>query len=531
MRQDQGQRSGENDFWWALSVLRRHYRLILLLTLLGAAAAFGASALQTKEYTASASLLFRKSYYAESLFGNSVAPVTQDPTREAATNERLVGLRIVAVDTAQKFPEFSSEQIAQMVNVSTAGESEIVSVSATASDPEKAREIANTFARRFIHVRAKAEKSKLIEAKRLAEGEYKRLALTERNGVRGRALARASERLGVLASLQTGDAELVQPAETPVSPSSPKTRRNTIIGLLLGVALGVLGAFLRERFDRQVRSPDEAKLLLGAPLIGIVPESAGLDAGKDEHLSSEQLSSKQIADRFQATEVFRMLRSGLRYFDIDRHLTLLAICSEDAGVGKSTVAWNLASVAAQDSRTVLVECDLRNPTLARRHGLRSSPGLTEALTDRDSTDPTFQSHVVNSVGGIDQTLDVIVSGLVPPNPTELLESQALQKIISKLRDEYDLVILDTAPIGVVPDSFPLVRAVDGVVIVTRVGVSSKDSLTILGEQLSQLGAQVLGVVANGVRLRKNRTYGYGAYGPYAAHQRKDPVVHAAGEDS
>jgi capsular exopolysaccharide synthesis family protein len=525
MKRDQGGGNGDNDFWWALSVLRHHYRLILLLTLLGAAAAFGASALQTKEYTASASLLFRKTYYAESLFGNSVAPVTQDPTREAATNERLVGLRVVAVDTAHKFPEYTSEQIANMVSVSTAGESEIVSISATASDPEKAREIANTFARRFIHVRAKAEKSKLIEAKRLAEGEYNRLSLTERNGVRGRALARASERLGVLASLQTGDAELVQPAETPVSPSSPKTRRNTIIGFLLGLALGILGAFLRERLDRQIRSADEAKLLLGAPLLGIVPESAGFNARR-----GEPLSNKQSADHFQVTEAFRMLRSGLRYFDIDRRLTVLAVCSEDVGVGKSTVAWNLATVAAQDSRTVLVECDLRNPTLARRHGLRLIPGLTEALTDREKAEPTFQSHVVSNIGGIDQALDVIVSGSVPPNPTELLESQALQGIINRLRDEYDLVILDTAPIGVVPDAFPLVRTVDGVIIVTRIGVSSKDSLAVLGEQLSQLGAQVLGVVANGVRLRKNKTYGYGAYGVQAAHSREDAVAPVASQD-
>lgn len=505
---DEGSRQA--DLERVLAILRRRAGLIALCFVVTAAAAFGFSELQTKEYSASASLLFRNPGFAEDLFGTTPTASNPVPTREAATNEKLVGLKVVAGRAAKRLPGLSADEVSGMVSVESQGEAELVSVTATSPDPAEARRVANTFARQFIAFRAGTDKAKLNQAKRLAEKEFERLSPEEKESARGQALSRGAEKLGILASLQTGNAELVQPAGLPTSPSSPKPKRNALLGAILGLLLGIGLAFLLERLNRRLRDPEEAQEAYRLPVLGTVPESKAIDATNHGETAAEL--------PFLENEAFRMLRASLRYFNVDEEIQTVLVSSHAAGVGKSTTAWHLARVAASSSKTVLVETDLRNPSLARQHGLRMGPGLAELLTHQIDVDAAVQSKPIaagsNGADAGERTLDVIVAGANPPNPAELIESKAMNELLAQLRQRYELVVIDTAPMGVVADCFPLLREVDGAIAVTRLGQSTRDGAERLREQLARLEAPVLGVVANGVKVRRGGRYGYGYYGGY-----------------
>ncbi len=381
-KQEQSKR--RSDLERVLHVLRRHLRLIALCLVATAAAATGLSLLQTKEYSASASLLFRNPGFAEDVFGTTSSSQTTDPTREAATNQQLVGMRVVAARTAKVLgDEYSEEQIHEMVEISSDGQSEIVTVSATSKSAATSAKVANTFARQFIAFRAQTDKSKLLQAKRLAEANFDSLTPAQQEGVRGQSLSRASERLGVLASLQTGNAELVQPATEPTSPSSPKPLRNGLLGAILGLLLGIGLAFLFERLASHFREPEEVRDTFQLPVLSVIPESTQLSAlGADG--SGEALP-------FVENEAFRTLRAALRYFNVDTDVRSVLVVSHEAQAGKSTVAWNLARAAAASSSCIIVESDLRASCLAQRNRLRVRPGLAEVLTGQASMDDAIQT--------------------------------------------------------------------------------------------------------------------------------------------
>jgi polysaccharide biosynthesis transport protein len=510
----------QGDLERYLRVLRRRFLLILLCAVVAAAAAIGISLLQTKEYSATASLLFRNPGFAQDLFGNDTTQQSTDPTREAATNQALVGLEIVAERTAKSLGEGNRESIDEMVAVSSDGQSEIVSVTATDPDPKRAKRVANTFAHQFIAFRTEADKSRLLEAKKLAEKGFRQLTDKEQNGVRGKSLSSAAERLGVLASLQTGNAELVQPADLPTSPSTPKPARNGILGVVLGLLLGVGLAVLFERVNRRLRTPEEAGEAFGLPVLGVIPES-------DAIVASNKHGPEALP--FMENEAFRMLRASLLYFNVDRDMRILAVTSQEANVGKSTVAWNLALAAAASSRVAIVETDLRKPTIAGQHGLKVRPGLAEVLTHQATLEDALQSHPLTSAGNGTEagarTLDVVTCGALPPNPSELLESQAMAESLAWLSERYDLVVIDTAPIAVVSDAFPILQKVQGVIVVARMNKTTSDAARQIRGQLDRLGAPVLGVVANAVKVRRRDRYGYGYYAA-DAETESDPKVGA-----
>jgi tyrosine-protein kinase len=498
----------KSDLGGLVAVLRRRAGLILVCAVVAAIAATGISLLQQKQYSASASLLFRNPGFAENLFDNTGGSPNTDPTREAATNEKLVGLEIVAKRTSEHLEGLTPEEISGMVSVSASGEADIVSVTATSSDPREAKFVANTFAHQFIAFRAEADKSKLLEAKRLAEEEYSRLSPEQQAGPRGVALSSGAERLGILASLQTGNAELVQPAELPTSPSSPRPLRNGIVAGLIGLIVGIGLVLLFERLNRRLRDPEEAREAFGLPILATVPESRAITVSN--------MRGAALELPFMENEAFRMLRAQLRYFNVGRDVRTVVVTSHAASVGKSTVAWNLARVAATSSKVIVVETDLRDPTLAAQHGLRPGPGLAELLTGQVELDAAIQSKSLaveaNGAGGGERQLDVIVAGSNPPNPAELIENEAMSDVLSQLAKRYEFVVVDTAPIGVVSDALPLLRAVDGVIVVARIGQTTRDTAHEMRDQLDRLDISALGLVANAVKSRRGDRYGYGYYG-------------------
>jgi capsular exopolysaccharide synthesis family protein len=397
----------------------------------------------------------------------------------------------------------TTARVRSEVDVSQQGTSDVVAVRATDPDPTRARLIANTFAREFIAFRADADRTKLLAAKRLADRQFSLLSPEEQLRARGQALSTAAEKLGVLASLQTGNAELVQPASLPGSPSYPRTLRNALIGGLLGLVFGVLLAFMVERIARPLRDADEAQEAFGLPVVGTIP-------------NSQMIASASEWLPFADVESFQTLRGALHYFNHDRSLHSVVVTSSAASEGKSTVAWNLAVVAASSTKTVLIEADLRKPTLAVTHSLFPTPGLSDLLTKQVQLQDALQTLVIeadaDSLHGGGQSLDILVAGSAPPNPAQLLEGGAMELLLAELTHTYDLVVIDTPPVGLVADAFPILNQVDGVLAVCRVGETTQDAAAHLRQQLERLGAPLLGVVVNGLRQsRKGRRYGYGYY--------------------
>jgi polysaccharide biosynthesis transport protein len=221
------------------------------------------------------------------------------------------------------------------------------------------------------------------------------------------------------------------------------------------------------------------------------------------------------------------LVARLRYFNLDRPTQVVLVASSLPQEGKSMVAWHLAKAAAvAGSRTLLIEADLHRRTLSGRHSLVPGPGLAETLPLGGTALPDVIQRVPLVGGGPDALgpqesyLDVLVAGAPPPNPAALLESRRMEDLLVDARAQYDFVVIDSPPTSAVADVYPLVRRVDGVIVVARVGRSERPSLLDLRRQLSGLNAPVLGVVVNGAPARQRR-YGYEGYG-YAATPPSSP---------
>jgi capsular exopolysaccharide synthesis family protein len=496
-----------------LAGLLRRAPLIVACTLLTAAAALIFSLAQTKQYTADATLLFRDPGFDQRIFGSSdvAAP---DPTREAATNITLVSLDAVADRTAADLGGgVTGDEVSNKVSVESQGQADVASINATDPNPEFAATLANAFAQNYISFRRAADRRKVQQARALVTADFNRLPPAEQQGSEGQSLQRQISRLSTLEALQTGNAELVQHATVPTSPSSPKTVRNTALAWILGLFLGVALAALWERLDRRLRRPTEFEETFSMPMLTEVPESKSLSR-----------SSNGIGELF-ATEggAFQMLRARLRYFNVDRDIHSVLLTSAAPGEGKTTIAWNLAaSAASSGSGTILLEADFHQPSIARQTGTRAQPGLSELLSGQSTLAESVQRVTVeNRQNGTEalRQLDVIVAGSHPPNPVELLESEGMARLLEKLTDDYDLVVIDSPPLPIVADVIPLAKLVNGVIVVGRVNKTTRDEAQALHAQLESLDAPVLGVVAN----RTSRGRGYSGYYGYGQRAPSPPA--------
>jgi polysaccharide biosynthesis transport protein len=477
------------------TILRRNAKLLAVCAVLVPAVALIYSLTQAKEYTASATLLFRDPGLDEKLFGTALFNQDDDPQRTAATNLQLVSLRQVSERTAVelKATGLTADEIESRVSVEPVGESDLIAVDAVDGDPKRAADLANAFAGNYIAFRRDADRAKITEAQDLVQQELDALSAVERAGTDGQQLEQNARELEILASLQTGNAELVQPAQAPSEPSAPKTLRNVILGLLLGLMLGAALTLLREQLDRRLKDAGEAAAVFGLPVLATIPESRTIShMGRGESVSSAGVES----------DAFRMLRTNLRYFNVDRPVRSIVVTSAAPQDGKTTVSWNLALAEARAGKRVLyIEADLRRPSLGGQLGLTTKNGLSFVLAGMVDVQTALQS-----VEGI----DLLLAGPLPPNPAELIESERMTALVRWGEEHYDRVIIDTPPAAVVSDAIPLVTSVSGVVIVVRIERSRRDAAEQLREQLTNLGAPVLGLVVNGATARG--TYYYGPAG-------------------
>jgi polysaccharide biosynthesis transport protein len=475
----------------ALAVLRRRVPLIALCIVVVAGATYAFSKHQTKKYTATASLAFTYNQLSQQVAGLPPSSSTNLLAQEAS-NLELVKLGDMAAKTASILGRgLTQQKVAGSLSISGQGESSIVSVSATNASPALAAAMANTYVQQFVKEQQTANHQYFKSALALVHKELARLTPVQRLGQDGLALQQRAQSLGILAELKYGNVQVAQEALAPTSPSSPRTSRNTGLGALLGLIIGLGLAFVLERLDRRVREPSDLESIYGLPMLGSVPESAAL-ARPQRHGGAGARALPSVE-----TEAFNLIRAHLRFFNVDNDVRTLVVASASPGDGKTTIARHLAEAAARmGSRVLLVEADLRQPTLAQHLSINPAPGLTDVLIGAIGMGDAIQSIDLDEIP-MGRTLDVLVSGAAAPNPGELVESRAMASLLEQAATRYDLTVIDTPPLTSVSDAFPLLTKVDGVVIVGWVGHSRRDAAQRLHQVLASSGAPVLGVIANG----------------------------------
>jgi capsular exopolysaccharide synthesis family protein len=476
-----------------LGIIRRRAVWVVLCLALVTVGAYAVSKRQTKKYTATASLAFSLNSLSQQIAGLAVSSGSSLLAQQAS-NVELVKLGDMASKTASLIGQGLTEaKVAQSLSISGQAESSIVNVSATTTSPVLAAQIVNVYTRQFVSEQVSANHQYFKSALALVEKQLARLPPPQRYGTDGLNLQDRAQTLSLLAGLNYGDVQVAQEALTPSSPSSPKTKEITILGAIVGLFVGLAIALLLEHFDRRVRRPDELESIYGLPMLGVVPKSAALSAS-----TRSAGSALPPAD----AEAFSLIRAHLRFFNIDRDVRTLVIGSPAQGEGKTTIARYLAEAAARSgSRVLLLETDLRKPTLAQQLRVNSGSGLAGVLIGAVTMDAAIQSVALEASPGegiTGRTLDVLVAGeVLPPNPGELLESRAMDATLARAKSAYDLVVVDTPPLTAVSDAFPLLTKVDGVVIVGWVGRSRRDVAAQLQQVLAGSGAPLLGIVANG----------------------------------
>lgn len=299
----------------------------------------------------------------------------------------------------------------------------------------------------------------------------------------------------------------VSPAQTPSAPFTPNTKLIVITGLLLGLVLGVLYALVREVFDTRVSTAKDLDRVSADPLLGMV--------GRRRRTDPAGLVMRAMPHSALA-EAYRRVRANLEFIDVDNPPRSIVVTSALARDGKSTTAINLAlAMAERSSRVLLIDADLRRPSIAELCDLEGDVGLTTVLLG----DVGLEDAIVRWSDGI----DVLPSGAVPPNPGQLLGSAAMKSLMQRLMLEYAFIVVDSPPLLPATDALGLSHLTDGAIVVARYKATTRQQLANTLEALKAVNARILGIVLNQVRERRAAVY----YGPLAQGGGTAPLTPGA----
>ena len=497
-----------------LQVLRRRRWMLLSVVVLVPAIAVVLTMLQSPSYAASAQVLLDR----ENVTG-SQAPAT-DPAREAQTQAELARVPAVAERAilASRVKNVTPSEFLESSAVTATLGSDFLTFSVTSSDPELAKRLATAYAGSYVDYRRDLDMQALKGARASVRRQLGRL---ERAGLQGsaeyRSLVREERRLATLEALDTPTAKVVRPADQATK-LGPKLIRNEMIGLALGLVLGLALAFLWDALDTRIRSVETLRNGLGLRLLGRLPSP-------DRKLRKDDRLVMLAAPLGHDAEAFRVLRASFDYANADYQARTIMVTSAVGGEGKSTTAANLAvALARAGRRVVLIDSDLRRPSLHRFFDLDQRPGLidvelghvglAEALQSVPFTQRTSMANGNGPVLRRQGTLEVLTAGHSFEAADELGVEQTIARIAESLRDRVDLVLIDAAPLLPVGDAIALSAHVDALVLVVRNNGLRSSAFDDLRRTLASTPAQKLGFILTDAEAGDAYTHFY-RYAPPA----------------
>lgn len=445
-----------------LTTIRNYWKFISVVTVIGVASAALAWMLVPKTYTADVELYVSAQTADNAQSAYQGAQLSEQRVKSYV--ELVENPRILAQVATQLGLTISDQDLADKINASSTSDSVVISVSASDSSPSGASEIANGAAQALIDLVAELERP------------------SNPNAVAPVAV------------------RVVQPASPPELPSSLSLPLALISGLLVGIAIGVVGAILRDALDNTVKTAQQLSDTARVATIGVIPFDP--DISRTGSFRPSWTSSK-------ASEAFRQLRTNLLYVDVDAPPRVILVTSPNEGEGKSTSVVNLGiAMASVGSRVLLIEADLRKPKLSEMLGMPSSVGLSTVLAGRASLSSARQ------IWG-DYAIDVLASGPRPPNPSELLSSKQMARLLQTARENYDIVLVDAAPLIPVTDTAALAPATDGVLLVCRSGKTTEADVIRACATLQNVSSPIIGATLS---MTASRNSTYGTYGDAIAFQ-------------
>ncbi|MFE7845368.1 polysaccharide biosynthesis tyrosine autokinase [Microbacterium sp. NPDC057407] len=446
-------------------VLLRAWWVIVLAGLLGGLLAFGYSSTLAPVYQSTASTYFSMRSASSGSDINQGSAYTQSQMLSFAQ----LAMSSVVLDEvrADLDADLTNSQIRNMTTVTIPQNTVILDVTAGSTDPDFAAEVANSVAENLAQV--VDEISPKDDA--------------------GNA---------------TVVARVIEPATPAAFQSSPNKQRDAVLGAFAGALLAALGIAVWTLLDTRVRSEDALRRITDLPVLGGIPRRK--DKSRRALVVSEPNST--------SAEAYRRVRSSLRFAAVEHEISAIAVTSSIPGEGKTSTAVNLALTYAEAGlRVLIVDADLRRPMVAETLGLENSVGLTTMLVG------AVDFEGARLPWG-DTSLWVLPAGEVPPNPAELLASVAMTELLRELRAQFDVMIVDTAPLLSVSDATIIAQSVDTTIVVADV---TKVHLAQLGRSLEALDrarAQVAGVLFSRVKRQRGDDYNYYYYGPSGGRRQR-----------
>lgn len=520
-----------------LALLRRQAVVLVAVTIAFTGAAFGLSVTQDPTYESQSAVQFNDIAQEAGLTTSLDLPSGVSPLVRAASKAE----EVTSIETAERVrrrlgTDIPARSLRSAISASVGAQTIFVQITARWSDPDFAAELANAFAEVSIadenQQLARALASSIDNRRAAAKGD-----LTDDAGNVNLDVFNARNQLGELTNLKNlvddgvvASAEITRSAEVPRSPSSPQTARNTILGFIVGISLGLLAAFARDSLDRRIRSTTDAHEQFGLPVLGRVGTTAMGWTGAAG--ASNGAGTVTPAD----LEAFRILRSNLASLNPESPPRTVLVTSGLPQEGKSTVAASLAAAsAAAGQRTLLVDADLRRPVLAKRLGLEGTPGLADYLSGSAEPNSILKTVALPSStfngrghparekgrsaknqpseieeGETGRTLVCIPAGNLRGQPAELLASEPARDFLDKVGRAYDLVVLDSSPLLATADPLELMAHVDAVLVCVRLSSSTAEEARAVKDAIALLPERPSGLVVTGAGS-SDAYYGYYGY--------------------
>jgi succinoglycan biosynthesis transport protein ExoP len=475
----------------AMEVLRRRWPIALGIVIVCTAFSAIQQKRATPSYKATANVAFQSSTLSDAALGVGSSG-SGEPQRDADTQVAIADSPEVAQGVrSQLASPLRAQDLLSLVSVEAAANADVLNITASSSDPQTAARLANAFANQYIAFRAKSQLTSIDAAKSALQQQ---LAAVPAGSAEATSLQQSIQRLAQLRAIVGGGANIIGRATPPSTPSGMRLSTAVIIGLLVGVALAFSLLFVLESLDRRIKSVEEFEREYRLSALTVVPQTFAAPTRADE--------------RGELLEPYRILRSALEFAAVTRTMDTLLVTSAVPGEGKTTVSVDLAqAIALTKRRVVLMELDLRMPTLARHFGLEPGRGLTTALIRGES--PT--DLLVEPLPEL-PNLSVLPAGKLPHNPSELLASPLIGEIITELAGSDAMVIVDAPPLNPVADAQILLnnQAIQATLLVARLSKTTRDEVRRARAILDRHMVEPLGLVVTG--MRDGGRYSYSGYG-------------------